>query len=217
MRKILDHAMDASIVLMLAFVAYMSWQPGSLPRERVNEWLRNREIRKALTTEWPRMTANGSRLDSAGGLAQLVEFSDYECPFCRKTNAMIDTLVQRGLVHVSYVHLPLSIHPAADDAARSALCAEAQGRFREMHHQLMTTDAWQRDSNWVREATQAGVKDRAAFLKCLNSESTTSRLKLDAESAQKLRVNATPTFFSRTEMHVGTGSPADIQKLARQK
>ena len=216
MRRLIDRATDLAMVVMIVLVAYMAWRPGSPLRLRWDDWSQARATRRLLRTEWPRLAATGSRLDSGHAAVELVEFADYQCPFCRQSSAVIDTVVGRGNISMSYIHLPLSIHPAATGAARAAICAEELGRFPAMHHRLMTTDKWQRDSDWVREAVAAGITQRAQFVSCLRSPSTTRRLERDMAAAKRMGVTGTPTFFTREMSHVGTASPADFEKLVRE-
>src|SRR5207247_456636 len=138
----------------------------------------------------------------------LIEFSDYECPFCRTTDVSLDSLRRSGKVRISYHHLPLSIHPAADGAARAAICAEEQGHFAQVHHELMSTSYWQRDSNWVRVARTAGIRDTLQFSRCLVDSTTTKRIAKDIAIATRLGVNGTPAFFTREKNRQGALSVA---------
>ncbi len=68
----------------------------------------------------------------------IVEFSDFECPFCSRAYATVNQIKSEygDKVAIAYKHLPLSFHPNAEPAARAAVCADKQGKFWEMHDKL---------------------------------------------------------------------------------
>ena len=70
----------------------------------------------------------------------IVEFTDYQCPYCHQAQATIDEVLSRYQGKVRLVHLdfPLDGHSEAVPAARAARCAGEQGKFWEYHHNLMT-------------------------------------------------------------------------------
>lgn len=92
----------------------------------------------------------------------------------------------------------------AEGAARAAICAEFQGRFRQMHSLLMETSEWQEDGEWVSLARWAEVPDVDEFETCLGGNRVERRLLEDRELADALGVTATPTFFHRSGAHVGS-------------
>ncbi len=65
--------------------------------------------------------------------------------------AAAEFIAQNPEVGVAYRHLPLPIHPAAEGAARAAICAQRQRRFEEMHARLFETARWHSDTLWIRE------------------------------------------------------------------
>jgi len=176
-----------------------------------------REVRRAhgvLRRKWDTLVISGARLDTASGPAVLVEFSDYQCPFCRRVNASADSVMRQRPLSVAYHHYPLSaIHPAAEGAARSAICAGKQGRFREMHHVLMTTTGWQADTNWAALADSIQIRDRDAFRYCLHAPATTSELEHDRELAEELGVRGTPPFFTRLASYPGSLNAARLVEI----
>jgi len=127
----------------------------------------------------------------------LVQFCDYECPFCRAESWVFKDLVASNpAVGVVIRHLPLtSIHPRSADAAAASVCAEAQGRFSQMHERLFTSAEWQIDGDWAREAEAAGVPDVGGFLECLTKPTTSERLEEDRLLAADLGVLGTPSLL----------------------
>jgi protein-disulfide isomerase len=193
--------------MILALIAYVCVRPGGVVRVAASNWLEERATRRQIVALWPSMSASGGRLDQSVAKVMLVEFADYQCPFCRLEHTLVDSLLaQNSAIGIVYRHFPLPSHSAAPGAARAAICAQQQGRFREMNRQLFETDQWMRDSNWVREAHVAGVKDIANFTKCLSSPQTTERLRQDVALGEAIGIRGTPTFVSPTDYHLGVFS-----------
>ena len=126
----------------------------------------------------------------------IVEFSDYQCPFCARAEPIVKELMRRNPQSVRLVlrHLPLEMHPLARGAAEAAVCAEAQGRFWDYHDLLFTrTNQLQRD-DLLAHAEETGL-DLARFEACLQSDVTRERVDADVAAASVLGVGGTPAFF----------------------
>ena len=209
---IVRRSVDVLIVGLIALSLYLVLRPESEAR---NAWARHRsemQARKNLGRLWDAMVVEGSLLSGAKGDADLIEFSDYECPFCRRASASVDSAAAGG-AGIIYLNFPIPSHAMAEGAAISALCAERSGRFREMHIQLMTTSAWQRDSNWTREALGAGIADTAAFTACRGSVDIRRKLERQIAFAESLHVHATPTFATRAALHAGFATASRLDSL----
>ena len=99
-------------------------------------------------------------LGSQSAPATLVEYGDYECPYCRQLHPMIKEIMRRaeGLRFV-YRHFPLrNVHPFAVRAAEASEAASAQGRFWEMHDALFEQDQPLDDARLARSARKAGLE-----------------------------------------------------------
>jgi protein-disulfide isomerase len=137
----------------------------------------------------------------------LLAFSDFECPFCRRF--AMDTLpaidreyVTTGKVRVAFRHMPLeSIHKNALQAAVAAACADAQGRFWEMHDRLFLDPQQMGAGNFWNVAGALGL-DRATFSRCLRSD-VVKAVRRDQELAAELAVRGTPAFFVGTAQRSG--------------
>lgn len=176
----------------------------SLPRSRTAPRV---EIHPGeLSAVWEELRTVGHLRGDDRASRYVIEFSDYECRFCRRSDSAINEwLRENPATVVLYVHFPLRIHPKATDAAAAAICAEAQGRFEELHRYLMTTEEWRSSSAWTRIATEVGMRDTQSFQDCLNSRETHSRITRGIEIARALGVRATPTFVnSDGRVHVGS-------------
>jgi protein-disulfide isomerase len=138
-----------------------------------------------------------SRGDSSARLL-LIEFSDYQWPFCarhvRETAPQIDKeYVETGKVKHVFLDFPLeSIHKLAFKAAEAAGCAGEQGKYWEMHDRLYAN---QKDlEQWNAHAQAIGL-DVPKFEECLNSGRQAASIRRDMAQGQKASVTGTPAFF----------------------
>lgn len=131
----------------------------------------------------------------------LIEFSDFECPFCRRHARLTFDLLKREFVDsgkVAYVHfnLPLSsIHPNALSAAKAAACAGRQGHFWEMYT-LLFSDMYDLALATSEESSNAVRLNREQFETCLENVAPTIQQHLDR--AKQLKITGTPTFLLGT-------------------
>uniref|UniRef100_UPI00093C498C Na+/H+ antiporter NhaA n=1 Tax=Streptomyces kebangsaanensis TaxID=864058 RepID=UPI00093C498C len=145
----------------------------------------------------------------------LVEYGDYECPFCAHATGVAQELRQRFGDRLRYVfrHLPLpDVHEHAELAARAAVAADAQGRFWQMHDLLFTHQDQLEFDDIVGYAAQIGL-DVEKFLRDLDGEQTAARVRADVASAEASGASGVPTFFIGDRRHTG---PHDAVTLARE-
>jgi Na+/H+ antiporter NhaA len=146
----------------------------------------------------------------------LVEYGDYECPFCSRATGAIDEVAEHFGAQLRYVwrHLPLErVHPRAFDAARAAEAAGLQGKYFEMGKMLF---AHQDDLEWsdiYRYANALGL-DLERFDQDVRVHPTKvlHRVQDDAQDAELMDLNSTPTFFVNGKRHKG---PWDATSLIR--
>lgn len=127
---------------------------------------------------------------------QLVEYSDFECPYCgRAQPAVREVLATYGdRVLLVYRDFPLSMHEHAHLAAQAGQCAHEQGRFWEYHDVLFANASQLAADDLKRHAAAAGL-DPAAFAACLDSGRTAPGVDADLESGAAQGVSGTPAFF----------------------
>jgi protein-disulfide isomerase len=198
-------------VLVTIAAAFLVWtqiearwlQPPSRPTNRP----RPQEV-KGLSIEAAKI-----RHSKGSGPIVLVEFTDYECPFCgrhaRTTAPAIDTkLVTPGAIRHVVFNFPLErIHPNARKASEAAECAARQGRYWEMHERLFTDPA-ALTLDALKQAGESLGLDGTRFAQCLAGEAG-DQITLDVAEGQRLGVNSTPTFF------LGRLQPDGSVQLAR--
>ena len=128
----------------------------------------------------------------------IVEFSDYECPYCRQWHSevysqLIDTYGDQ--IRFVYRDFPLeSIHSNANSAAQAANCANEQGVFWDYHDKLFSMEQGLGNEAYLEYASQLDM-DEAAFQECIGSGRYQDEVQSDFEFAANLGVRSTPTFF----------------------
>jgi len=144
-----------------------------------------------------RSYAEGQRIGPADARVKIVEFSDFQCPYCRTMSGRLRAIQEAhpGKVALLYRHFPLSYHPHARPAAHASVCAEAQGRFADFHDLLFARQDSLGSVAWSRIAADAGVADLPEFERCLTSESTHARVESDVQAAARLGISGTPTLL----------------------
>jgi len=131
----------------------------------------------------------------------LVEFSDFQCPFCARHVAQTDPelikeYVDTGKVKVVFMDFPLEqIHPQAFKASEAARCAGEQSKFWEMHDQLFATQKTPADfSNWSAHAQKLGL-DAPKFDACMGSGKHAEAIRRDLAQGRTAGITGTPAFY----------------------
>jgi protein-disulfide isomerase len=134
----------------------------------------------------------------------IVEFSDFQCPFCVRARPAVNRVRETYGDKVRFVfrHFPLDFHAQAEKAGEAAACAGDQGRFWEMHDLLWANTTKLQVADLKAHAATLGL-DVAAFGQCLDSGRHGGLVALDAEAGQGYGVSGTPAFFVNGRPLVG--------------
>jgi len=127
----------------------------------------------------------------------IVEFSDYQCPFCQGAEATLKEVLARyeGRVSLGYLDFPLQqIHPQAQIAAEASRCAAEQGKFWEFHDLLFANPGMLQQAGLIQQARQLHL-DEKSFDACLTGGKFRGAVQADYEDGLKAGVNGTPAFF----------------------
>ena len=134
----------------------------------------------------------------ANGPVTIVEFSDFQCPFCARAAPLIDDVLKRYPKGVRFVYkqFPLPMHPVARPAAQASLAAQEQGKFWELHDVLIQNQPTLDASKLADYAKQAGL-DVARFKRDLEQKKAEYDKRIDAEMqlGQNSDVRGTPTLY----------------------
>jgi protein-disulfide isomerase len=158
--------------------------------------------------------ANDPVIGNAKAKVTIVEFSDFQCPFCRKffneTYAQIKKeYIDTGKARMVFRHYPLPFHDAAKPSALAAACANEQNKFWQFHDKMFqeqdkkgtgtVTYGVAELKTW---AAQVGV-NATQFNACLDSAKYASKVDVDTADGAKYGVNGTPSFFINGKLLVG--------------
>ncbi|HVJ15055.1 MAG TPA: thioredoxin domain-containing protein [Polyangiaceae bacterium] len=126
----------------------------------------------------------------------IVEFADFECPFCGAVKPVVDSLFEKfpGKVRLVFKEFPLSMHQNAEGAARAAVAAQKQGKFWEMHGLLFENQTTLDSANIERLAQKAGL-NLEQFKKDVASEAVADAVARDRKQGEALDLQGTPSIF----------------------
>jgi protein-disulfide isomerase len=147
----------------------------------------------------------------------LVEFADYECPYCQRVAPDVKKIEADygGKLAVSYKDFPLPMHPHAEKAAEAVRCAGKQGKFWEMHDEVFHSH--ELDIDQLKAQARALSLDGAQFDKCLDSGETAAAVQQDRQEGVKLGLTGTPSFFINGHFISGSLDYATLHRLIDQQ
>jgi protein-disulfide isomerase len=179
----------------------------------------HRELRDAanvrITLEPPRiaLAVDGPARGKADAPVTIVEYSDFECPFCGRAAATVKKIESTygDRVRIVFRDFPLPIHRGAPRAAEAAYCAGDQSKYWEMNERLFTKGGAISDADIRRFAAELRL-DSQQFTQCLDSGKHTATWKAAHAEGLKIGVQSTPTFFVNGRMVPGA---APFEAFAR--
>ena len=158
--------------------------------------------------DWPEYAREGHRVGPPDAEVTIVEFGDYECPFCRQAEPHLQAILREHGEDVAlvYRHLPLPTHQYAYSAARAAECAGEQGAFWPFHEFLYEEANWMNGA--AREvfldlAARAEISDQDAFADCIDRDEPVTSIARDQSTAVALGFTGTPTFLVNGLKYIG--------------
>jgi protein-disulfide isomerase len=143
---------------------------------------------------------------------ELVEFSDFQCPFCFRAAPTVNQVLSAygEKIHFVYRNYPLPNHPNARPAAEAAACAADQGKFWQYHDRLFQDPSKLGQSDLKRDAADLGL-DTAKFDACVDSRKLKATVDSDVQAGQEAGVDGTPAFFINGRMISGA-QPFEVFK-----
>lgn len=146
---------------------------------------------------WQSLLPLGHQRGEGAGVVDIIEFGDFECPFCRSFDVRLRRLEEKyqGKIRRTFVHLPIPSHRFAYHAARLAECAASQGRFWPMHDALFARQDSFGLRPWITFARDAGIDNEGAFERCTASASPVDAIEVGLRMGREFEVAATPTVF----------------------
>ncbi len=146
----------------------------------------------------------------------IVEFSDFQCPFCRKAETTMKNLLAEynGRVKQAFRDFPMrTLHPQAELAAEAARCAGEQGKFWQFHDALFEADPPKLDQSDLAATARSLGLDEKAFTSCLAAGKVKAQIDKDVEDGTNAGVSGTPGFFINGVFVNGAQPQAEFEKI----
>ena len=159
------------------------------------------------------IAATGPSKGPADAPVTIIEFSDFECPFCSRVLPTLDQVMARypEQVRIVYRNFPLRNHPRAGPAAEAALCAEEQGKFWAFHDKLFANARSLSDDD-LNGYAQTLELDMPAFEACYTERRFADQVAQDFREGQAAGVTGTPAFFVNGVSLSGARPPSDFYR-----
>jgi protein-disulfide isomerase len=165
------------------------------------------------------VSAGGAARGPADARVTIVEFSDFQCPYCQRAKPVLDEIEKRYPkdVRIVYRHLPLdSLHPRARPSAEAAACAADGNKFWEYHDRLFANNRALADADLRKYAAEVGL-DAKSFEECVSSRRHQAAVEADVQEAKKLGITGTPAFVLNGILMSGLKSPDDFDALIKEE
>ena len=149
-------------------------------------------------------TAGSPTRGAANAPVTIVQFSEFQCPFCSRVEPTLDQLLKDydGKIKIVFKQMPLAFHNNAQKAAEASLFAHENGKFWELHAKMFANQSALSIEDLKKYATEVGL-DAAALEAALNSNKYAAAVKADTEDASKAGISGTPSFLINGKLVVG--------------
>jgi protein-disulfide isomerase len=152
-----------------------------------------------VTLEPPRQmvaAANGVTRGPASAPVKIIEFSDFQCPYCQRAHPTIQEVLNTygDRVQLVYRHFPLPNHSNARPAAEASQCAAEQEKFWQYHDRLFANQSRLSSADLKQHAAELGL-DAAKFNACVDTRKYKTQVEADLQDGEQAGVNGTPAFF----------------------
>jgi protein-disulfide isomerase len=194
--------------------AYLTQERMEVARQQYLDALKGKTPVRVLL-EPPRQTvaaANGAAKGPATAPIEVIEFSDFQCPYCQRANPTVTQVLKTygDRIRFVYRHFPLGNHPNAKPAAEASQCAAEQGKFWEYHDALFANPSKLADADLKQRAAELGL-DAGKFNACVDMHKYKTHVEADMKAGEEAGVNGTPAFFINGRMISGA-QPFDAFK-----
>lgn len=177
----------------------------------VAELEKKTEVNKTLDPPRIDVAAGDSpRFGSADAPVEIIEFSDFQCPYCTRGAATLDEVKEKygDKVTVVYRHFPLDFHDRADRAAQASECANDQDKFWPYHDQLFANQSALQEADLVRYAKMVEL-DVKQFEDCMATNKHAQTVQDDLKEGAEAGMSGTPGFFINGRF-VGGAQPIQV-------
>jgi protein-disulfide isomerase len=191
-----------------------------IKKKAVDKWLADRTKKSGITVYLDRpvrpsfdvKVGDAAILGNKDAKVTIVEFSDFQCPYCKKASETIHEVYKKykGKVKIAFKNFPLPFHKNAKKAAQAALCAREQSadKFWKMHDKMFADQAKLAVADLKTSAKALGL-NMTDFSKCLDSNKHQASLDQDTKDGKDVGVKSTPTFFVNGKL-VSGAQPIEV-------
>ena len=144
----------------------------------------------------------------------MVEFSDFQCPYCKQAAISVRSFLERYPGQITFVYRTLALHKHSFDAAIAGACAHEQNRFLEFHDTLFSQSAEIGTKALSQFAGQLRGLDLLQFDRWLNSDAAKRLIAKDTADGRLLKLAGTPTFVINGKKFAGDPGPAAFDSIA---
>lgn len=166
---------------------------------------------------WEDVLTVGIRSGAADAPVQVIEFTDFQCPYCAHFEETVKTIRDRypDQVAFTFAPFPLDFHEFAEAAQRAAECAHNQGKFDAIRSLLFEKQQAFGADSWTDFAMQSGIVDISQFEACVNDTKPLERIEHSKKLADKFGVKGTPTVLVNGWMLPAPPSPENFDKIVQ--
>jgi protein-disulfide isomerase len=172
---------------------------GEVAQKYIEELKKKNNVQILLTepeAERVNVEAKGPAKGPSDAKVTIVEFSDFQCPYCSRAKETVDKVMAdyNGKVRLVFRDYPLPFHDKATKAAEAGLCADEQKKFWELHDHMFANQG-QLDVDALKAAAKTKGLDTKKFDECLDSGKNSAAVQASMKAGQELGVEGTPHFF----------------------
>jgi protein-disulfide isomerase len=218
-KKIISYSFSALMFICMLFIiaVIVHWyffRPA--PHVQQHSQIQTREVKN-----WQKLSFPGFHIGSVDAPVQIVEFFDYQCPYCKATQKAIKAILHEypKKVLIVYENNPLLMHRYAMKAAIAAECVRHQAPtiFMAYHDSLFAKQARLGGFSYTLLATRMGITDTASFHQCVKTKEPAGLIKKQQIMAKKLGINAIPTFLINGRLATGALTKQQLDKLVQKE
>ncbi len=188
-------------------------------REFYDQLRQKHGIRSLLGPYRVNVAATGPSRGAANAPITILEFGDFQCPYCKHAEAVLQSLLSEhgSSMRIVFRNLPLTtLHPDAQLAAEAAVCAQRQDKFWEMHDAMFDHQDQLNVTALTDTAARLGL-DRNGFAQCLGDKGADSAIQADVKAARDVGVSSTPYFFINGRPLLGEPPKDEFERMINEE
>jgi len=174
-------------------------------------------LRHLSDSTWKQLIKSDLMSGSQNAKIKIVEFFDYECPYCRRIQPTLNEIRRRypNDVAIIYRHFPLPYHSAAFPSAVASECANEQGKFEVYHRKLFEHQGQATSTDWVGLARNVEIPNITGFRECIEQSIPSEKIYSDMRLGESLEIAAIPTLIVDGMLFQGALAINDLDKIVQ--